>query len=352
MKKQRILFLDLARGLAIFFMIMQHAVIIYAVNAGEGSDLGDIVLLLGTAPAAPVFMLIMGIFFAHSRKTMSLRFGVTQGLRLLLLGYLLNLIRFSLPTQITGEYGIMFKGSESPLALFFVVDILQMAGLSLIVMTLIKRYLSWRIVWLSAAVVIGFVSPLLWGILDELPGLSLLWGTGENVFFPLFPWIIYPLIGMVYSYHLIGCGDMSSLMKKTSLVGLCLFVAGALSWIFLSNDIFVVGDYFRSGPWVHLTIIGFVFLWLPFCWWIVERVPGNPIFRQLYFWSTNVTVAYIIQWTLIGWGMLFFGCNELSALIAVLIGIVLLPLTHLLTKLYLYYRRKPESVKSTERAGG
>lgn len=337
MKKQRIVFIDLARGMAIFFMILQHVVLVYNFDAGESSDLGGIFLLLGTAPAAPVFMLIMGIFFGRS-KQLELKSGIVRGLKLLAMGYALNLVRFVLPVLITGEYGEMLKGTESPFPLLFVVDILQMAGLALIVLTLVKRYIPWTFAQLSLATVIMFLSPLLWGILNNFPLFSPLWGTGSEVVFPLFPWIIYPLIGMIYGRYLLSCDNIKFLMRKTSIMGLSMFMAGVLLWNILSNKIFVIGDYSRSGAAVHLTILGFIFVWLHICWWIAERIKDSGIFRLLFYWSKNVTVVYIIQWILIGWGTLLFGYNQQSMSVVMLIGAIVFLLTHVLTRLYIYLR--------------
>lgn len=58
-KTQRIAYLDFVRGLAILFMILQHSLVVYAVNGGETTLLGGIFVLLGTAPAA----LIMGVIW-------------------------------------------------------------------------------------------------------------------------------------------------------------------------------------------------------------------------------------------------------------------------------------------------
>ncbi len=83
-------------------MVLQHAMLVYAVSEGETSILGRIVLLLGTAPAAPVFLLVMGIFLGRSTK--GLPYAIRRGVQLLALGYLLNLLRFTLPLLITDEW--------------------------------------------------------------------------------------------------------------------------------------------------------------------------------------------------------------------------------------------------------
>ena len=47
-------------------------------------------MLLGTAPAAPVFMVAMGFLFGSSTRT-GVRSGVVRGLQLFALGYAFNL---------------------------------------------------------------------------------------------------------------------------------------------------------------------------------------------------------------------------------------------------------------------
>lgn len=315
---QRITFLDIARGMAIFFMIMQHAMIIYEKNSGEESVLGEIVLLSGTAPAAPLFLLIMGIFFGRS-KSASLRRGIIRGLKLIALGYGLNVIRFVVPLMLTEDPGIMLDNDESALYLFFIFDILQLAGVCLILLSILKKFVPWRITWPILAGSIAIVSPLVWN-------------TGEHVFFPVFPWIVYPLIGMFYGGFLIGCEDMRSLMKKTSGIGLILLVIGGLTFLLPENKIFVMGDYFRSGSGVHLLILGFVLIWLPLFWLLTERISENRIFRLLIFWSKNVTVIYFIQWILIGWAGLLLGYNKQTAIWALLIGFLMVLISHVLTR--------------------
>ncbi len=158
--RERIAFLDLARGLAIVFMVLQHAVLIFATDQGEHSVLGKVVLLLGTAPAAPVFLFIMGVFL--SRPGVDVRWGLVRGLQLIALGYLLNLLRSTLPSLMAGQEAVILKSPDSPLASFWVIDILQTAGLSYLLLTILKTAVPWRWGWAVLAGAIAFVSPLLW----------------------------------------------------------------------------------------------------------------------------------------------------------------------------------------------
>jgi hypothetical protein len=323
-------------------MIMQHTMLMYAVNMGEGTDVGDIFLLLGTAPAAPVFMCIMGVFFGKSRNT-RLKPGIMRGLTLLGMGYLLNIVRFTLPLLITEHSSVMFGDSATPFSVAFASDILQLAGLSLIVLSLMKRYLPWRGTWPVIALVITLVSPALWGHLDGLAEYNPLWGSGKAVVFPFFPFFIYPLLGMFYSRYLLETHDLASLMKKIALAGVGFLGAGIVTW-----DMFVVGDYSRSGLGVHLTIVGFLLVWLPFCWLMTEKIADNRVFRLLDFWSKQVTTIYIIQWLLYGWGILVFGINRHTPFTAAMIGVVVFVLTHILTKFYIAIRTGNNSLKQAK----
>jgi len=225
--RERLVFLDLARGLAIVFMVLQHAVLLFATGQGEGSVLGKIVLLLGGAPAAPVFLFIMGIFLGRPDRKIGR--GVRRGLKLIALGYLLNLLRSTLPSLFTGPEIASATVPASPLASFWAVDILQMAGLSFVLLTLLRRYLPFRWVWAILAAAVAFVSPLLWHW-DGPSGVYALWGNRDDVFFPLFPWVVYPLAGMVYGPCSFEAEDRGRAVKRRAVIGTLFFAVGGATF--------------------------------------------------------------------------------------------------------------------------
>jgi len=225
--RERLVFLDLARGLAIVFMVLQHAVLLFATGQGEGSVLGKIVLLLGGAPAAPVFLFIMGIFLGRPDRKIGR--GVRRGLKLIALGYLLNLLRSTLPSLFTGPEIASATVPASPLASFWAVDILQMAGLSFVLLTLLRRYLPFRWVWAILAAAVAFVSPLLWHW-GGPSGVYALWGNRDDVFFPLFPWVVYPLAGMVYGPCSFEAEDRGRAVKRRAVIGTLFFAVGGATF--------------------------------------------------------------------------------------------------------------------------
>ena len=62
-ERARVYAINLARGLAVFYMVLVHVLITYATPTVTGSVFGTIVGFLGGPPAAPVFMALMGTSF-------------------------------------------------------------------------------------------------------------------------------------------------------------------------------------------------------------------------------------------------------------------------------------------------
>ena len=116
------------------------------------------------------------------------------------MGYLLSFLRYTLPEALgITHYG----GGFDFLSFIWEVDILQFAGFALIILAMIRRWIPWLRTWILLSVLITVSAPLLWGIdtgilpFDWL--LDLFWGNYEEVWFPIFPWLAFPLLGMAFS---------------------------------------------------------------------------------------------------------------------------------------------------------
>jgi hypothetical protein len=321
-------------------MILQHSLVVYAEHGGETTLLGGVFVLLGTAPAAPVFMVIMGLFFMRP-KTIGLSYGIKRGLILIALGYVLNVFRFYLPILIATKFHANLPEFMTPVSFLLSVDILQLAGLSLIFMSLIRCFLptqpwtwgAWAFLILIVVIIL-VISPLLWGKFGYNPFLSPFFGDGKAIFFPFFPWVVYPVFGMLLSRFLLNPKD-NFIFKILVIAGFSLIFIGAALWAQISNAIIVQGDYHRSGLAVHFVIIGFILIWLPLCKIVFQQTSNFSFVHKIFlFWSKNTTVIYFIQWVLYGWGILIFGCELLSAPVSLFIGIGMCLLSHALTRIF------------------
>jgi uncharacterized membrane protein len=317
--RDRVRALDLARGIAIFAMVVTHVI----GNTGSA-------ILTSSAPcrilnafvsivAAPVFMFIMGVLMGFPSKP---RFekNIVRGFSILGLGYLLNFFRGMLPV-IIGLWSGTLSATEldhGPWHYLLEIDILQFAGLAMIALALARRYLPWPAAWCALGALTLFGSPWLWNIEWYHPigryALSLFAGGEEYSFFPVFPWITFPLVGMAYGAVLKNSGNRQGFFFKSALAG------GMLLLQFLSGS-------YRHGklpPAVLLTFIGCIGIILPLCQTIALRLPRNPALSFLYYWSENVMVFYCIQWILIGWLCVFLPPLSWPLVLGLIVGVLFL----------------------------
>jgi len=349
-KRQRVLSIDLARGLAVFFMIGVHALITFGAPETRDSAFGYVVGFFGSPPAAPVFMALMGISFYYSRNT-DMAKGIKRGIKIIALGYGLNILRGVLPVLVAKTI-LPHAALGIPVAVadcwdaFFEIDILQFAGLSLIIMAIIRRYEVDKYLLLTLAVVIAAVSPLFWGVSIHFPPvdhlLDYLWGNkpsvepciGNLVSFPFFPWFSYVLVGMFMGNLLSQSANPAKVIKRAGAVGIVLMLVGSA---LLYPDVGThLGDYYHSTGVAVLFITGFVLAWIALCEVVVEHVKMNCVFEVLFYWSKHVNIIYLIQWTLIMWvADLAVGFYQCSILATTGLIIALTIVTHYTAALYL-----------------
>lgn len=141
---------------------------------------------------------------------------------------------------------------------FLEINILQFAGLSLIVMALIRELKVNRYVLLLLAALIACVSPSLWGIGSDLPVakhfLDYLWGNKPSaeacisnlVSFPFFPWFTFVLLGMFLGDFLTKSQDVGKTFRKMGIAGLA--VLGVNLVAIIPDRHYHFGDYYHSRP--------------------------------------------------------------------------------------------------------
>ncbi|WP_444997310.1 heparan-alpha-glucosaminide N-acetyltransferase domain-containing protein [Aliikangiella sp. IMCC44359] len=322
---------DLARGLAILFMILIHVLDFYSQPKVQDTLFGDAIEILGSWPAAPIFVFIMGVFLTYS-SVHNLAQGLSRAAILFSLGYLLNLARGTIPMWLSLQMELVTYeqlGGYTPLTELLVVDIFQYAGLAYATCLLLKHFIPNPRVWLTIAIIIAFGSPILWDITSGVPVIDelfkLFWGHhAQGAVFPLFPWLTYPIVGMAFGHWLKNTSNQNKLFNHSFFGGISLMIIGAL--LTLTNVEFHLAEIMRSGPGAMILSTGFVFVWLYACQLLVKKIAANRFFNLLYFWSKHVTSLYIIQWLLVGWGLVIFGSQQLdlsSTLIAMLTMLIL-----------------------------
>jgi uncharacterized membrane protein len=328
--RERVRAFDLARGLAVVFMIGVHVLWHWGAPDTWTTPIGQVISFLGGPTAAPVFMFLMGASLAFSSRT-SFRSLAVRGLWLLWLGYLLNFLRGVIPAYLGLQSGLVTADQIAPFTLPWLattVDVHHMAGLSLIAIAALRVRARPGWAWLAIAGGIVLAGPFLRGLdfgtpLLDAP-LTPVLGGAPNVYYAVVPWIAYPLIGAVFGTAIAQAGLDSrrvvGLFRTGALIGVGLIAAG-LAWFSIAPPPFDVNTYWRMPPSYFVAITGLVLVWLWACDLAVRHVPANRAFDFLYGWSGRVIAIYFTHWLVVGWGVGVFGFRD-QPLAGALLGIV------------------------------
>ncbi len=342
----RILTFDFARGLAILLMIVIHVLTFYASPEVQQGVFYRTVFFLLSWPSATLFVFLMGILVAYS-NSQNVALGLKRSAMLFVLGYVLNLLRETLPTWLSLEFGLVTYeqlGKYTPINGLLVTDILQFAGLAFAVCILLKHFIHSPIIWLAIAVAIIFGSPYVWdiqtGITAVDQGLKLFWGNkDQGAIFPLFPWLAYPIVGMAFGYWFKQSTNINRSFLHSLFYGVVIIGLGSV--LSLSNIEYHAADHLRPGPGIVVALTGGVFVWLYMCHLLVIAVnTDNRFFKLLFFWSKHVTTMYFIHWLFVGWGLMIFGSEQLNLQSVLLWLIAVALLSHFSLKAWLKFTKK------------
>ncbi|NTW32715.1 MAG: DUF1624 domain-containing protein [Bacteroidetes bacterium] len=317
---------DLLKGMAVIFMVQVHIMELFAKQEIYDSVIGKISLFIGGPPCAPVFMAVMGYFLAYSDKPFS--YYAKRGAILFIGGILLNIGRSAY------LFFNIYSGQSiaDPFFYIFGVDILPLAGLSLIACGLLKLFFKHNyIYYLIFAFIIAAVSPYLpvFGSAKSISGYvnAFLWGNFEWSYFPLFPWLAYILIG--YAFRLFEkkyqfSSKFGSSHNLVFSIPLIVFAAITISYATnvahnLNGDEGYYHHEFLFFCWVLLFMAGYIMVIN-----LIEEHSGKqPIARFVKWIGKNVTVFYVFQWLIIGnIGTQIYKTQSRSEIIFWFIGII------------------------------
>jgi surface polysaccharide O-acyltransferase-like enzyme len=330
---KRIKSLDLARGFTVLLIAPIHCMLLYSKPEVYTSLLGQLFAFIAEGPGAPLFMVLMGISFALKEKYRFL--DVLKKVAFILLaGYGLNLIKFVIPYA----GGWMPLGLQNDLqvpdrggawTLLGLGDILQFAGPALLVLYGVTRFRFYGCIAGALAISIAWMSPLAWDAHSHQPTLDyvlqLATGKPPRTFFPLFPWLAYPLVGLAIGRVLKHDGP--ACFRYAGGWGLALIGIGVI-FDFLYPNI-PETTFYRTYPVDTACHIGIVLLAL-YSWDLLYRyIKPNHFLRVLTYSSKHITQIYLIQWILISallpvWGYQHLGLGATMLVILPITGTVYL----------------------------
>lgn len=360
MKKDRSCEYDMVRTVLMLLLPLIHVVEYWGYVCG-GADLivrSDVDMIepierFALYYTAPCFMIMMGInmlFTHHDTPKDFLRRGVT----LLCVEMVFNLIRYMLPACI-GFAISEYKSDVMDYAVFglFNSDILAFAGLAFIVMAGLKKLrmssrgviLTAFVMWLAGILFTHFVAP--WtnehcsAQVTNILG-SLVWINSDSNF-PLVNWMIYPAIGYFFMDNLRKTSTDEAkerIWRCCGIGGLLIMGIEILATRYYGKPMYetlsVNGSHHFLTPWVVLFSTGATFSMMHVCHLLAPLMHRNSRLESIVTTlGSRLTSFYLIQWTIIGWGLFLtggtnlWGCQQLT-LCPTIIAIIIITLLSLI----------------------
>lgn len=319
---KRIMYLDLCRGFTVLFIPIIHCVMLYSKIEVHHSWLGLPLALIAEWPGGQLFMLMMGMWIATSRKPF--HFHVKKAIILLACGYLLNLLKYVIPAalEILPQNFIEQNGFSNDRLLleqYTIGDILHFSSIAIIVTAAIKELPGKLIAALLLNVVVLVFASLFQDLHSETfiiqHLLDLIGGHPNRSFFPVFPWLVFVLTGFVLG---MVKEESTRWMITMFFIGVVLFAIG-----YYVTDTPNAYGFYRPGTGDTMQHLGFLLMWIPVWKWITPLVSHfECLSGTLIFCSKNITSIYFIQWVVVAWLFPFIGYRTLGVWQSFTIGII------------------------------
>ena len=287
------------KGFAVFLIVPVHILETFIDYHGRESLFGKILLVLGGPVAVPIFMMVMGYFVALSKRTTVQ--NIFRGGLIFMMGILLNVgLNFHLLLKIKFG-GLRFD----PLQAIFGVDIFYLAGLSIIILAILKtiksgqQWIVFGMIFFVSVTTTYFNEILM--VTDRNYLLPFIGGEYSWSYFPLFPWLTYPLIGFLFQKREAW---IKVFIEKNKIATIAILIAVVVPVVlFHQSGIETTIDlpqYYHHEFWFILWTLGVDILWVSMAWFVVMKFNEFPVFVFLRWLGRNITVFYIVQWLIIG----------------------------------------------------
>ena len=283
---------------------------------------GTVIRQINHIPAAPLFMLLMGYLAVYTRATSAKL--LFRGAKVFFWGLLLNIgLNFHYLIKI-------FSGQwpGQPLQAILGVDILFLAGLSLIVISLIRRMKHSTWISLLLGFLIAGVSPWVHHYLGQNFQDSYLAAFIGNQaswsYFPLFPWLGYPLAGYAFG-RLVASPAFTKLANRAGWTPMLLILpVAALGFVFNWNDLLDLPSFYHHGFSVYCWSLSFNLV-LVLLLSRIRKPQSGYLSGWISFLGRHLTRAYVVQWLIIGnLATFFYQQLGLVSYFAGSIGVILL----------------------------
>jgi uncharacterized membrane protein len=311
-KRERLLFIDMFRGISVLFMIEAHvsnSTILDSIHQTNAFHYLD--LFHGSISAS--FIFIAGFAFAltlekkwddflNARRPLFLQ--IRRLIFIIALGYWLHMPYWSLKK--------MMKLNENDLIRFLRADVLMCIGIALLISLLLAFVIRNKIIlvyFLAAlGIMIVLVTPPLY-LIDARKYLPLWLAEYVNnryrSLFPLFSWSAYSFLGTFFGYVYLKAkesGKEKILFTVMGASGAIMIIAG-FALFYVPWSYYTYNDVARASPRHFMMRLGMVFFLLTMTWlYEQKRKPEKSLMsilgqESLFIYGFHLLIVYGSQFT-------------------------------------------------------
>jgi hypothetical protein len=350
---KRNLTLDLTRGFTVLCIAPIHSLLVYSRQDVAGTLTGKLLAFVAEWHGAQILMLLMGISITL-KSAQTLQSNLKKAGLFLSAAFVLNILKFVIPYFLHGTPAELFSllnvdPADHPSLHFLLIgDILQFAAIAYMISATIYTQKDYGKISIITAMAICFLSPFFYDTSTNNPVidyvLRLFSGAPPQIFFPVLPWLVYPLLGLWIGAQLKE--------EKPFLSFDSFWIAGILVLIFSAAVKCALHDYgfslfyrtTRVDTCIHVSA---TLIFLSVWHWISTHTRSNAIFQLLSYCSRNITLIYLIQWVLIMWLIPLFGFHKLGWIMSMMAMIAILFTTLALSLLFkLFFNGPNKATKS------
>jgi len=343
----RVIFIDLMRAIAVLQMVQGHTIDVLLAPELRTTELPVYaVWYFLRGMTAPIFMFTAGTTFTYLFKSVKRPFEenyrVKKGLRraflLIFLGYLLKY-----PTWTIFDFSDVTKDKWQ---LFISADVLQLIGISLLILLLIlfiaeKLKLNYTATFITITTIIFVTSPFIESInwISVFPApIAAYFYSGSGSLFPLFPWSGYVIAGGILGSYLAQnplVFKTSRFSKQLAIFGTAFTLVAIFSEIILKTlQVHIVDP--QAEPNTIFYRIGFVLLLTSLVSYIslkVNHIPQIIILagrNTLLIYMVHLVILYGSAWTPgidLLWSYSFSGWQSFGAAVIMITLMILMVMT-------------------------
>ena len=330
--------LDLAKALAIIFMVFVHVYEAhwYLENSEEGAGYicAWLIEFLGGVPAAPLFMLAMGVGVVYSKRSTAATY-LKRAAQIFGLGILVNFFQQWVPIFLRPDAAEEFAANAHSI---IATDIYSFVAVTFLFFAFLKTTKHPVAVTTITMIVCLIVSEItypnsiatgsVW--LDSIIGIFI--RTNEYSYFPFFTWALWPLLGYLFGRLLMKTENKLRLYSILAAVGVAALAVSTFVINMDPNDIIInslteanmedVGLYYAMDTWNLLWSFGALAIEM-FVLYLAVRLSRNRIPALFSYMSRHIMSIYVIQWVFIGLATPIFDRVTDVFVCAVLGGVIL-----------------------------